>query len=218
MPCARLVAPCLRLALACSPNNPPGGGTHDRAGLGDDCTVALCRNGLICDPTTHTCVGGMGGNLGAPCVIGVECSSGQCGPNGPQGECVDAGVGTAGTGCKGDGDCAANLRCGFDGESLFPRCVPAGMGDVGKGCATSNDCAQGIYCVHGKCAEVPLPGNAAANGYPPVAPDPTLTWPGVVCPDEKTSPVTALFELPRVSDPPAVMQDFFRLPFPNDAA
>jgi hypothetical protein len=215
---ACLVALCL-FAFSCSKNVPPGGGTAMKAGLGDDCSSAQCRAGLVCDSATHRCKGGGMTADGAACVIGVECMSGQCGPNGDHGQCVEPGTGMVGADCKGDADCATGLRCGFDGQSLFPKCVTPGTGDTGHMCATSIDCAQDLYCVMGACTFVPLVPMAAPHGNPPVVPDVTLQWQGASCPDEKmTSPVTALWEVPRDSDPMAVKQDFFRLPFPNDAA
>ncbi len=144
--------------------------------------------------------------------------SGQCEPNGATGKCGPAGAGSVGTGCRGDGDCVGGLRCGFDGVLLFPKCVTAGTGDIGKTCSSSNDCTQGLFCSAGQCIQVPVQAVLAPNGYPPIIPDPTLQWQGATCPANTTSPVKALFELPRDSDPADVQQDFFRLPFPNDAA
>jgi hypothetical protein len=210
--------------IACTPNRPPGDGTHSKGNLGDDCSIAQCRAGLICT-SAFVCVGGGMTADGDPCELGVECVSGQCGPNGDRGKCVEPGDAGVGDGCRGDQDCAAPLRCGFDGVSLFPKCVTPGTGDVGKPCLTSNDCAQGIYCIGvpdggsaKTCAVVGLPAAEAPHGYPPVVTDPTLIWPGASCPAQDTSPVTAIFEVPRATDPVAVQQDFFRLPFPNDAA
>ena len=38
------------------------------------------------------------------------------------------------------------------------------------------------------------------------------------CPAVSKGAVKALWELPRANDPPEVKQDFYRLPYPNDAA
>ncbi len=179
-----LQAPTCRPATARTPR---------RGNLGDDCTIAQCRSGLICDPTTHLCVGDERcPNLGAPCVIGVECMSGQCGPNGDK-ERVRraAGVGAVGNRVPGRrrlrGAVAPRLR---RPEPLSEMLWPAGSGDVGHACARRlrATARRGLYCVRGACAEVSLPGPAAPHGYPAVVPDPTLQWQGVSCPDEATSP------------------------------
>jgi hypothetical protein len=212
----RPIALCAVLSIACSPNVPPGGGEPSAKGLGEVCDGSTpCRTGLKCDPDALVCVGSMSAADGAACLIGPECQSGYCAPNLRKGQCAPAGMLPRGAVCKVDGECATGLKCSFDGETLFPRCVPAGAFDQGHACTSPRECAQGLYCLAGTCQLVPLPPDA---GYPPVIPTPSLQWRGGTCPAEKKTGLTALFELPRDSDPEEVKQDFFRLPFPNDAA
>lgn len=216
----RVVTWCAVAVLSsCSENIPPGGGTKPGGGLGDACTdFERCRAGLSCDSTSKTCVGSMSLDNGAPCTIGPECQSGYCAPNGPKGACATAGTLPKGAECQGDGQCAAGLKCSFDGQSLFPKCVDGGSLDVGRDCTAARECAQGLFCQAGKCAFVPVTATMAPNGYPPFIPSPTLQWQGASCPAPKTTGVSALFSIPRAGDADAVKQDFFRLPFPNDAA
>lgn len=185
--------------------------------LGAACSASeTCRAGLSCDSATGTCVGGRTAANGDSCVIGGECQSGYCAPNGLMGVCKAGGAIPKGGTCRGDGECAAGLKCSFDGETMFPKCMTPGGLDVGGACTASRECAQGLYCMDGKCGFFPVQPNLAPNGYPPVIPNPAALWQGASCP-AAASPVTALFELPRASDPDEVKQDFFRLPFPNDA-
>jgi len=215
-----LVALAAALALACNDGVSPGGGPKPGKGLGDTCDGAdnKCRAGLACDEASSVCVGGMSLAEGAACSIGPECESGYCAPNGPKGQCAPAGAQGAGTTCRGDGQCAAGLKCAFDGQSLFPRCLTAGTKDTGAECTANRECAQGLFCEEGACKLVPVPAAAAPNGYPPIDPSPALTWQGVQCAAAKSTGITALFSLPRDGDDDIAKQDFFRLPFPNDAA
>jgi len=186
-------------------------------GLGGPCDATnKCRDGLVCDPTTSKCVGAGTAKEGDPCAIGPECASGMCGP---KRTCDPAGSGVEGGGCAGDGDCASGLRCLFDGSSIVPVCVRAGTGDAGSMCASTRDCAQGMFCTGGACQQVPFPtGDPPAHGIPPFIPDPTKKlWAGAECPAPiKSGAITALFQVPRSTD--AAHSDFYRLPFPNDAA
>ncbi|MFO0598836.1 MAG: hypothetical protein U0228_26250 [Myxococcaceae bacterium] len=209
---------CLSL-LACSdPPNPPNA-PPEGPGLGVACNAdTKCRTGLTCDATAMTCQGSRASADGTACTLGVECVSGNCSPNGARGVCAASGTGTRGTTCQGDGDCAAPLKCGFNGESLFPECQPAGTKDVGADCTLGLECAQGLLCVQGKCAIAPLSSTMTPHGVPPVLPvQPGQGWAGATCPAAKPTAETALFVLPRDSDDAAVKQDFYRLPFPNDA-
>ncbi len=216
----RLFATCAALLFACNSGTSPGGGPKPGKGLGDACdgTDNKCRAGLACDDATSVCVGGMSVADDGACTIGPECESGYCAPNGPKGKCAAAGTLTTGATCKGDGQCAAGLKCAFDGQSLFPRCMPGGSKDTGAECTASRECAQGLFCVDGACALVPVTANLAPNGYPPFIPTPQAQWQGVQCAAAKSTGLTALFSLPRDDDDETAKQDFFRLPFPNDAA
>jgi len=186
-------------------------------GLGGSCDERhSCRSGLVCDPGTSKCVGAGSGAVGAPCSIGPECASGVCGP---KRACTDAGTGTEGSTCVGDGDCGKGLRCLFDGESVYPKCVKSGSADTAAPCASTRDCAQGLFCAAGSCTPAPLPtGEPSSHGIPAYIPDYTKkAWEGASCPAPiKGGTVTALFSIPRASDP--IDGDFYKRPFPNDAA
>lgn len=224
-----LVRGCVALALAVSaagcscadnPPNPPLPPVPVGLGLGGACLPSTaCRDGLACSDG-GVCIGGRTLADGTSCTVGDECQSGRCGPGASGPVCVSASpdAGVTGASCKGDNDCAFGLRCGFDGVSLFPRCLPSGNLDVGGTCTSNVGCAQGLYCVSGACAKVPVPPDGLTDGLPPFLPDPAHAWKGASCPTDKTTGSTALWNLPRATDPADVQQDFFRLPFPNDAA
>lgn len=206
------------LALACSTTNPPSPNQPKGGGLGEACsTAAPCRQGLACAAGTQVCVGAATAAVGARCTIGAECQSGSCGPNGARGACVASGAGAQGTGCAGDADCAAGLRCTFDGETLFARCLPSGTADVGAACTKDPDCAQALYCRSGQCVSQPLEASAAPKGFPPYYPSSSPGWAGADCPPLGTGAPTAMWSVPRPSDGPSLANDFYRLPYPNDA-
>lgn len=214
------LAPSLLVAVAlavvgCSKNNPPSGGPVGVL-LGGSCAERSCRPRLKCD-ATKICVGAEDGADGDECTLGVECKSLQCAPDGFSGRCAVAGAGIEGTSCQGDAQCGKGLKCGFDGETLFPACRKSGGKDIGVECAASRECAQGLLCEGGLCHQPSLKASLAPNGYPPFIP-PLDAWTGAKCPAVSTGTVKALWELPRATDPDDVKQDFYRLPFPNDAA
>ncbi len=214
-----LLSLCLVPAFACSdPPNPPVGPPQG-VGLGASCENGTkCRAGLQCNDTSRLCEGSHATADGAACTLGVECVSGNCAPNGARGACAASGAGVGGSGCQGDSDCAAPLKCGFDGEGLFPRCLTAGNKDVGAACKLGLECAQGLLCVASVCAVSPLNSTTAPHGFPPLLPPvPGSGWQGASCPAPKAAAETVLFVLPRDADEAAVKEDFYRLPFPNDA-
>jgi hypothetical protein len=208
----------LTLALgACSdPANPPVG-PPEGPGLGAVCTAgSKCRTGLVCDDVSLTCVGSRASETGTACTLGVECVSGNCAPNGARGICAVSGTTALGEACQGDSDCAAPLKCGFDGERIFPACHPSGGKDIGAACTLGLE--QGLLCISSVCAVSPLTAAMAMHGVPPVLPTASgAGWPGATCPMPKAAAETALFVLPRDSDEASVKEDFYRLPFPNDA-
>jgi hypothetical protein len=207
----------LVVALAGCNNGSSTGGSSTGVGLGGSCAEARCRDGLKCDDTSKTCVGKGDVADGEQCTIGADCASGQCAPNGLKGKCAAAGPGVLGTSCQGDGQCGAGLKCAFDGETLFPSCLKAGDKDLGAECTASRECVQGLLCASGKCAQPALNAAVAPNGYPPFFPS-ADSWQGGTCPAVTTGAVKALWVLPREDDGEDVKQDFYRLPFPNDAA
>ena len=206
------------LSLGCNNGAPPNPGVPPGAGINGACDAQTeCRKGLVCDASSMKCVAGNSIDDGQSCTIGAECKSGLCGPGGVRGKCGPAGSGTLGATCEGDADCAGGFKCAFDGATLFPSCQPSGPGDVGVECALNKDCAQGLYCKEGKCGTTALEGSMAPKGYPPVLPTATPPWAGAKCPAEKDTGLTAYWELPRAGDADEVKEDFYRLPYPNDA-
>ncbi len=184
--------------------------------VGDVCSPqANCRAGLAC--TEGKCAPSGATATGNPCQIGDECSSGHCGP---ARTCEAAGTGKDGDSCAGDADCAKGLRCGFDGTSMFPKCIAEGKSDFGQPCTSAKDCFEGLVCESGKCdAPVIPPGIDTSKGIPPYVPSrTTLPWAGATCakPITDTGKVTALFKVPG-SKSAGADDDFFSLPFPNDA-
>ena len=197
-------------------NNSKNPVTPNGVGLGGSCASAGCRVGLTCDETSKLCVGAGDVADGEQCTLGVECVSGQCAPNGVKGKCAAAGAGVEGAACQGDAQCGKGLRCAFDGETLFPSCLKAGEKDSGAECKASRECAQGLLCTDGTCGQPGLNPALAPNGYPPFVPT-ADSWTGAKCPAVSTGVVKALWELPRAGDADEVKEDFYRLPFPNDA-
>lgn len=195
----------------------PGYDTVTGVGIGGTCDEnKKCRDGLTCGADGKCAAAGTS-KEGDPCLVGDECASGICGPatTAAKGKCQKAGTGAAGDGCGGDNDCGKGLRCAFDGTSMFPKCVAAGTSDVNDTCTSNKDCRQGLLCQAGKCGSAiePAPG-AYSKGVPPFVPG-LDSWKGATCPDPKVSAGVALFKVPRAGDS---HEDFYRLPFPNDAA
>jgi len=168
-------------------------GVPTGAGVGDDCSATRCRQGLSC--IDAECVPNGDGQPGEPCVIQPECATGlQCTGS----TCAPEGESDEGEACAFDSDCEAGLKCIFVG--LSARCAPQGDGDLGDSCTLGQDCYTGLTCINGACAPQP-------PGVP--------VWPGVECDEASTEDVRAYFEVPGADD--ALEDDFFRLPFPNDA-
>lgn len=213
----RLLAVASLLLLGCNPANPPVGPPLG-PGLGASCASdGKCRAGFVCS-SAQVCEGNRESADGTACTLGVECVSGNCAPNGARGQCAPAGTGALGSSCQGDSDCASPYKCGFNGETLFPRCLTPTNADVGAACTVGLDCAQGLLCVANKCATASLTSAMTPHGYPPFLPQvPGTGWQGPTCTPPKPSATTALWVLPRDTDDASVQQDFYRLPFPNDA-
>lgn len=212
----RLASPLVLFVVpACSGATAGGYDEVKDIGLGGECGDRMtCRTGLSC--VGNVCAAAGTTADGAPCTIGAECVSGVCGPRvGAAGAtCTASAGGAEGASCAGDADCGKGLRCGFDGTSFFPKCVKEGTRDVFADCAKSSECLQGLVCTGNRCVTPVLP-EAPAHGTPPYIPGPTA-WAGATCPENVKGDITALFQIPRTGDAPHT--DFYRLPFPNDAA
>lgn len=211
-----LCVSALALLCACISASPPSG-AQAGAGVSDSCEAQTCRKGLRCN-AAKVCEGANSNDDGEACTVGAECSSGHCAPDGARGVCATAGMGAVGASCQGDGACRAGLKCAFDGVTLFATCRTAGLKDIGHECTASRDCGQGLFCMQGLCRTVALAAMQAAHGYPPAISSPSTGWQGARCLAEKSTGVKALWSLPRETDPDDVKEDFFRLPYPNDAA
>ncbi|MEK6608119.1 MAG: hypothetical protein AABZ30_10695, partial [Myxococcota bacterium] len=136
-------------------------------------------------------------NLGA-CPAGCEdtCDLNALAP----GFCVPAGGGADGAACSRDLDCASGLYCRRFG--LGGTCAPGGSGDLGADCTTTADCFPGLWC------SVPMGDPPAQTCQPPLLS--FVPFEGAECPKD-TGAFRAYFEV-------ATQNDFYRLPFPNDAA
>ena len=209
LPSLRYTAPvllCVGLASACdlpSLRIPKGNG-----GVGDPCeSLADCRPGLACVEGSCQPAGDLG--QGAPCELSASCSEGlYCGP---LRTCDPAGnVGENGA-CQTTADCQKGLICNFENLSaaLTPiaLCRPAGTLDIDDPCASDLECLAGLSCTldasSGLRSCQSRPGNIISS---------LPSWPGESC-SEDSGPARAYFDLPRSG----VTQDFYRLPFPNDA-
>jgi len=209
------------VAAACSGATANGPNVTTGVGLGGDCDdLKQCREPLLCTAAKCTAAGTT--KNGEPCVIGAECASGVCAPAivSPMGaltpaKCQEAAGGAEGAGCRGDADCGKGLRCGFDGTSFFPKCMKEGSSDRGGTCAKNTDCLQGLMCMGGVCDTPRVPEDGAKSGVPPYVPMPGA-WSGAKCEENVKGDITALFQVPRAGEAPH--EDFYRLPFPNDAA
>ncbi len=181
------------------------GGVPPGLGIGAVCTTAdQCRRGLTC-AAANTCTprGDLG--PGAACVVSAECLVDlYCGlsltPQGvPQTACAPrvAQPGAVGAVCTSEGDCASGMACMRDG--LSGACQTAGSGDVGALCSAASDCYGGLLCLGGVCS--------SQLAY--------KAWPGATCEVAEEAVAKIKFQIPRAADPPS--DDFFALPFPNDA-
>ena len=175
--------------------------------LGKECTRdADCRSSLRLSCSDGNC--GFAADLaqGEPCHVTNECADGLfCELAGATPSCAPAGVDSEGARCEATADCQRGLLCGFSAEGLTKRCLASGTGDLGAACSTTTDCLAGLTCTLGDQVE------ATCSLWRPVGELPA-TWSGVKCGAEASAD-TAYFRLPRAS----VSEDFFRLPFPNDA-
>lgn len=167
-------------------------------GVGEACAVdGECRSGLGCEAASCQPAGTTA--AGAPCLISPECGAGlYCSFTGL---CAQAGAGAEGAPCASGADCQADHVCvlaGFQGT-----CAPGGERDVGQPCQGLADCYGGLRCAgDGTCA-----AGSALFGAPFFA--------GVACADDGAveGPSRFFFEVPRGG---TVVEDFYRLPFPND--
>jgi pimeloyl-ACP methyl ester carboxylesterase len=162
------------------------------SGTGSCTHTPECADGLVCAAGTCRAPGSVGANQ--PCTATRDCASGNyCTV---AGRCGPAGNGNTHASCTMDGDCVASLRCEYFGFGA--TCEQGGSGDVGDGCLAMKDCLPGLYCgVGGTC-----------DTYAVALP----VFKGVTCTPD-TKPFHSYFEVPRAAKP---LDDFYRLPYPND--
>lgn len=177
---------------------------HGR-GVGEECDRTVqcdafleCVDGA-CEVTGET---GMGGDCRrtGECAEGLYCSHRRT--------CDPAGDGVLGDDCESTADCEAGLLCGLGAIPLKLECVEAGALDKGAECVSTTQCTAGLTCFS-------LEGPATCrSNLPPLEQEvpPVPVWIPDACPDD-VDEATAYFEVPRGGEP---LEDFYRLPFPND--
>ena len=206
----------------------PTGTPQAGARTGEECGGdASCRPGLeclegVCEPThdveegdacvtSEECAPGLACGIPADCYVDrpiIECGFAVCLPSEES---------EAGETCVDLTDCGPGLRCetvGFVGV-----CTPQGPADVGEACVSHGDCIAPLLCAP--------PGPASASDEPscqiPAAVAGQLFMPSVSCEDvpqradvdgqRDVGPEFAVyFEVPEGD-----ADEFYRLPFPNDA-
>ncbi len=173
-----------------------GDDDHETAdgGVGQPCSSnSDCGDAFVCAGGACQFEGSVG--LGGDCWANRDCGTDLfCNPSGV---CAPAGSGGVGDPCGSGAECAADLVCDLYGFS--GTCREAGTGDLGQPCEASTDCIAGLVCAADGTCKPP------EEAYPPFT--------GVECGEAET-PFRVYFEVPRQGDSP---DDFFRLPFPNDA-
>lgn len=181
-------------------------------GIGEACeNVGQCRAGLVCAPssdgTSSTCQPSGSGVAGSVCSLTGDCGEGLfCAGDRT---CTSSGEVAEGGTCASTADCERGLSCEVTG--FYPTCEATGTGDLQASCTNNRDCLAGLSCAastNGMLACVSPPPLPAGTPTPPTIP----FWPGVDCGTEVAAP-TAYFRVPRTGS----TDDFFRLPFPNDA-
>lgn len=200
--------------LACSQEqspiyatDPPVGG-----GVGDACDDATpCRTGLVCEDGACIAAGSTaacgGCTLSDECMDGFGCTpnTGSC-PTGCEdckplsyGYCVPRGDLVEGDLCAADLECGDDLYCALVG--LGGVCASSGNTDLGDGCASTADCLEGLWC------SVPTSEDSTRTCEPPLTS--FEPFEGVDCAKDEGE-FRIYFEV-------GTQDDFYRLPFPNDA-
>ena len=117
--------------------------TFCNGGVCSQCQLdADCDGGGTCVDDTDgvgwfVCAGG----LGDSCAGADECNTGFC---------FDAGAaGSLCSLCAGNGDCAVQQECAFDGDLGYALCV--GTGELGAACDDGSQCASGL-CKRRPCS------------------------------------------------------------------
>ena len=185
------------------PPEPEGFQTIFGLGPGEACeALADCRIGLKCVEGLCAVVGE--GEESSLCILSNDCgdelvcSIDTEALDQPK-KCVPEGDGEKWDVCTTDKDCKKGMYCQL--ISFTGTCQEAGDGDVGIECSDTSDCLAGLSCgVDGRCG---IMGNQLS------------VFAGATCKSstEIGGEARALFEVPTKSQP---LDDFYRLPFPND--
>jgi hypothetical protein len=204
----------------------PDGRPIAGAPIGTECTTnASCRPGAVCDagacaPAGDVAEGSLC-SISAECAPGLTCQIGsRCGtlsqiePSGgpciapsdctapqvcrPSTRCAPAGSTERGQSCVDPTECAPGLRCnivGFNG-----LCEPEGTVDLGGTCTSSADCYAPLGCgSDGTCKNLIFGG--------------LEFLPQATCEDvREDARFEVYFDVPRGRP----LNEFYRLPFPND--
>ncbi len=99
---------------------------------------------------------------------------------------------------------------------MFPKCVKEGTSDVNDRLHQAARLSPGAALPAANCClPATVTEDLVSKGVPPFIPGPGM-WQGAKCADNVKGDITAQFQVPRPAD--AAHEDFYRLPFPNDAA
>ena len=166
--------------------------------LGEACSsTEPCRPGLTCSGGVCDAKGQT--PEGEQCLASIECGSGLlCGL---EAKCLPEGDGELGDVCTLPEDCKKELSCHIIG--LVGLCSEAGTKDVTQPCTTSTDCLAGMLCDQVSTVCSP-PLQILAEAAKPRSCDPEPEGGGPI----------AWFHVPRAGE---VVEEFYTLPFPNDA-
>ncbi|MCB9557980.1 MAG: hypothetical protein H6707_17840 [Deltaproteobacteria bacterium] len=179
--------------VGCSKEQPPQ--TIDPGkGEGESCTQkSECKTELLC-ANTGTCEkpGAEGtARRGYLCGESKHCVYGLiCSSSNV---CTDPGSGSEGAACRGNEDCVKELLCGG-----LRTCTQAGAANTktaGQACTKQSECLASLVCYEDECTA------------------PQVIWGGAICADVDAGPLRAYFAVPETDKP---LDEFYRLPFPND--
>lgn len=190
--------------------------------VGEECSGSSCRDGLSCE--AGTCAPAAESSEGDLCVTSGECEPGtacgiptecyaentilECG----FAQCLPSRDLPEGADCIDMTDCGAGLRCNLIGFTGV--CAADGTSDVGQSCEAHSDCLGPLLC--GTTF-----GDTETTCQIPAAIADQLFMPNLLCEDvpQRTDDdptvgpdFAVYFEVPD-----GEADEFYRLPFPNDA-
>jgi len=206
-----LLASCNFFDSTCDEETDPSCLGRDLTGKG---IGVACLRTVQCDPylicVDDTCQPAGETIEGGACKRTAECNDGlyceHLKKSAANRVCATAGEGAAGDACLNTAECEPGLVCALGASFLSLECAQAGTLDKGEACNNTLDCQAGLTCLptDKTCRSNPI-GNDTE--IPPIP-----FWAGVECPGEDSEAV-AYLDVPRGGEP---LEDFYRLPFPND--